>query len=243
MKKWIRNAMVAAVASALTAFIYPALLSKFNKDSTSSSSAFKEHYVPLTKKGNECLAIDQKLQQQSVQLAGSLILLRKELNRIAQEDFNIRPDYEPIIKAAIQNFNATQDAHTSTLDSTNSCWSDVKRLLEETSVATGVFERSKKVDPKLVSEENNLNAAERKLRTQYIDPIDGEALYENFINMTSTHDSQKLRALIGSFDKDFESLVRFREGMIDITTRRVELRSKFYNGKKDALAKTLSSNN
>ena len=95
----------------------------------------------------------------------------------------------------------------------------------------------------MLSEENNLNAAERKLRTQYIDPIDGEALYENFINMTSTHDSQKLRALIGSFDKDFESLVRFREGMIDITTRRVELRSKFYNGKKDALAKTLSSNN
>ncbi|WP_339437364.1 MULTISPECIES: hypothetical protein [unclassified Pseudomonas] len=243
MKKWIRNLIVAAVAGTFSILIFPALLSKFNKDSEASSSAFKEHYVLLTKKGTECLALDQKLQQQSVQLAGSMILARKELNRMVQADFNIGPDYEPIIKTVLQNFSATQDTHSQTLASTNNCWADLKSLMEETSVAAGVYEKYKAADPELVLEENKINMAERTLRTQYLDPIDAEALYENLVKMSSTHDTQKLRQLIGSFDKGFESLISFRQGMIDVTTQRVQLRSKFYNLKKDFLAKALSASN
>lgn len=242
MKKWQRNTILAVASATLTALIIPALFASYNKENLTTSSAFKEQYIPLTKKGNECLELDQELRQQSVLLAGTMALARKELSRIAQEDFKIDPNYEPIIKTAIQNFTDAQDSQALALKNTNNCWVDLKRLIEETSVAAGVYEKTKVADPVLVQEESDLNKAEQSLRTKFLEPINGERLYENFVKMASTTEAKKLRELLATFDEDLESLILFREGMIDITTKRTIIREKFYTTKKDYLAKALSSN-
>jgi hypothetical protein len=237
-----KNKILVTAAVALSCLIISTLIEEFAKNNQAASSAFKNYYIPFTKKGEQCLDTDQELQRQSALLAGTMILARKELSRIAQEDFNIGPGYEPIIKTVIQNFSDAQKTQVLALNDTNACWNELKRLIGETSVAAGIYNETKAVDPILTQKESDLNKSEQELRTKFIDPINAENLYEGFVKMASTKDTNKLRELLTSFDKDFESLILFREGMVDLTAKRIMMRQEFYMAKKDMFSKLLSSN-
>lgn len=241
MKKWLRGIIIAAVPLTLGSLFFKAFFENYNQENLIAATAFKDHYIPFTQKGAECLALDQELQHQSLLLAGTMGLARKELARLVQEDFHVTSAYEPIIKATLLNFNETQDAHSSALKNVNSCWVELKRLMEETAVAAGVYDQLKVVDPQMVEEEGALNKQEHDLRAELIDPVIGERLYDGFIRLLSTQDAKELKVVLTSFDRDFESLIRFREGMVNITSRRVGLRERFYIARKELFASALSS--
>ncbi|MBI7027086.1 hypothetical protein OVV68_06450 [Pseudomonas aeruginosa] len=241
MKKWLRGIIIAAVPLTLGSLFFKAFFENYNQENLIAATAFKDHYIPFTQKGEECLALDQELQHQSLLLAGTMGLARKELARLVQEDFHVTSAYEPIIKTTLLNFNETQDAHSSALKNANSCWIELKRLMEETAVAAGVYDQLKVVDPQMVEEEGALNKQEHDLRAELIDPVNGERLYDGFIRLLSTQDSKELKVILTSFDRDFESLIRFREGMVNITSRRVSLRERFYIARKELFASALSS--
>lgn len=237
-----KNKILVIAAVALSCLIILTLIAEQAKNNQAASSAFKDHYIPFTQKGEQCLETDQELQRQSALLAGTMNLARKELNRIAQEDFNIGPDYEPIIKTVLQNFSDAQKTQVLAMNDTNACWNELKRLIGETSVAAGIYNETRAVDPILTQKESDLNKSEQELRAKFIDPINAENLYEGFVQMASTKDTNKLRELLTSFDKDFESLILFREGMVDLTAKRIMMRKEFYTAKKDMFSKLLSSN-
>ncbi|MBS4150141.1 hypothetical protein ACMC9K_00955 [Pseudomonadota bacterium DY0742] len=241
MKKWQKSILIASVPLVLSGLIIRAFFENYSQDNIITASAFKEHYIPFTKKGEECLALDRELQQQSLLLAGTMALARKELNKLVHEDFHITSDYEPIIKSSITSFSETQDTHGEAFKKANSCWVDLKRIMEETAVAAGVYKEFKEADPQMVSEEGVLNKDEQELRARLIDPIDGERLYDGLTKLLTTQKTQEMKSILKSFDREFGSLVKFRAEMVGLTGRRVALREKFYISKKDLFAQSLSS--
>ncbi|MBP5073001.1 hypothetical protein HUS84_03080 [Pseudomonas chlororaphis] len=242
MKKKTKAALVSLALLLLSTLFIPGFLERSKNNSVDKNQAFIEHYIPTTKKAEECLATDQQLNQESSLLAGTSALALTEFQRIAQENFKPSAEYEIIISIAVKNFSASQDSYAKTLKTDQDCWKELSRQMEQTALALNVYEKFKTPDQAMVTEEAAINTKERALVSKLGDSVDMNALYESFVTFTSTKDEKKMREIFSSITPVFESLVTFYGQMVGVSQQRAELKQKYYQSKKQLFAEKIEAN-
>lgn len=242
MKKKTKAAIASLSLLLLSALFIPGILERSKNNSLDKSQAFTEHYIPTTKKAEECLATDQQLNQESSLLAGTATLALTEFKRITQETFKPSAEYEVIIRTAVKSFSASQDSYAKTLKADQDCWKELSRQMEQTALALNVYESFKTPDQAMVTEEAAINTKQRTLVSKLGDSVDMKVLYESFVTFTSTNDEKKMREIFSSITPAFESLVTFYAQMIGVSQQRSELKQKYYQSKKQLFAEKIEAN-